>query len=161
MMTLKIGDKEYIFEFTFEASEKTELVQKMFNIMSGSYIIRNVKEDEEGDVLSVKDAMISGVSEMVADIPTICKIAFHAGLLENNPVSEEEAKRLMKQYMKENKVSFKKLYEDFKKCMEDDGFFDLSGITEMIQEMEVEEKKEEETEKKVPQDHKKKQTSTK
>jgi len=80
-------------------------------------------------------AMIDGASEMVADVPRICRIAFYAGLLEHNPVSEIEAKELMKQYMKENKLSFNKLFEDLKQFMEDDGFFDLSGLTDMIQKM--------------------------
>ena len=44
--------------------------------------------------------------------------------------------------------------------MEEDGFFDLSGLKEMIEEMYPETKKEEKP-KKVPQDHKRKQASAK
>ena len=54
--------------------------------------------------------------------------------------------------MKENKISFRKLFEDIKTCMEDDGFFDLSGLTEMLSEMNPTEKKKQV---KKPQDHKK------
>ena len=32
-------------------------------------------------------------------------------------------------------MSFYRLFEDLKKYMEEDGFFDLSGITEMLQQM--------------------------
>lgn len=145
MMTLNIGGEDYVFEFTFEAAEKKDLVQKMFSVMSGAYVLRNAGEDVEENAKSANAAMIDGISEMVADIPSICRMAFHAGLLENNPVSEEVAKELMKTYMKDNKYSFKKLYEDFRKCMEDDGFFGLSGIEGMLLEMEA---KEEKTEKK-------------
>lgn len=152
MNTIKIGEKEYVLEFTFEAVEHKNLVQSMFNIMSGAYI---VKTEENGVT-----AMIDGVSAMVADIPHICKIAFYAGLLEHNPVSEEEAKTLMKEYMKENKLSYSKLFEDLKGYMEDDGFFDLSGLNDMLQTMQ---ESAEQTKKqpKTPQDHKKKSTSTK
>ena len=141
MKALKIADKEYVLEFTFEAAEHKNLVQSMFNIMSGAYIVKN--EDEA----NAANAMINGVAEMVADIPRICRTAFYAGLLENNTVSEEDAKKLMKQYMKENQLSYKKLFENLKECMEDDGFFELSGLEEMMQEIweKVEEKNAEKT----------------
>lgn len=157
MKTIKIGEKEYTLEFTFEAAEHKNLVQMMFNILSGAYIVRNGKKEE-----MVAAAMINGVSEMVADIPHICRTAFYAGLLESNRVDEETAKELMKQYMKENKLSFNGLYEFLKGCMEEDGFFDLSGITEMVKQMNqsVQEQVREKATK-APQDHKKKSTSTK
>lgn len=157
MKTIKIGEKDYTLEFTFEAAERKNLVQMMFNVLSGAYIVRNGKSDE-----MVVSAMINGVSEMVADIPHICKIAFYAGLQENSPVSEEEAKALMKQYMKENKLSFNGLYEFLKGCMEEDGFFDLSGIMEMVDQMNQSMQEQiQEKAVKVPQDHKKKSTSAK
>lgn len=157
MKTIKIGEKEYTLEFTFEAAEHKNLVQMMFNVLSGAYIVRNGRSDE-----MVVSAMINGVSEMVADIPCICKIAFYAGMQENNPVSEEEAKALMKQYMKENRISFNGLYEFLKGCMEEDGFFDLSGITEMVDQMNQSMQEQNgERASKAPQDHKKKSTSAK
>lgn len=134
MKTLKIGEKEYSLEFSFAAAEHKALVQNMFNVMSGAYIVKN-SVGAVADKESTTTAMINGVSEMVADIPQICRVAFYGGLLENNPVKEDEAKELMKQYMMENKMSFHRLFEELKQCMEDDGFFDLSGLTEMIQSM--------------------------
>lgn len=157
MKTIRIGEKEYTLEFTFEAAEHKNLVQMMFNVLSGAYIVRNGKSDE-----MIVSAMINGVSEMVADIPHICKTAFHAGLQENSSVSEEESKALMKQYMKENKLSFNGLYEFLKGCMEEDGFFDLSGITEMVDQMNQSMQEQvQEKAVKAPQDHKKKSTSAK
>lgn len=135
MKTIKIGEKEYVLEFSFEAAENKDCVQSMFEIMSGSYFAKRGLADGNKNNAAAAVAMIDGASEMVADVPRICRIAFYAGLLENNPVSESEAKELMKQYMKENKLSFSKLFEDLKQCMEDDGFFDLSGLTDMIQQM--------------------------
>ena len=102
--------------------------------------------------------MIDGSGNMIAELPHICVTAFYAGLLENNPVPQDEAKTLMKAYMKENKLSFKMLYEELRQCMEDDGFFDLSGLREMSESMN-EEMEEKIT--KIPQDHRKKQTGTK
>ena len=59
---------------------------------------------------------------------------------------------------------YEALFEEIKKAMEDDGFFELSGITAMLEEManNVEEATQEQKKPTVvPQDHKKKQTSTK
>ena len=160
MKTLTIGGNEYKLEYTFKASEHKDTVQKMFKVLSGAYLMRKGvvidETDEEKAREAMINAMIDGSAEMVADVPHIVKSAFYAGLLEHNPKSEEEAYSLMKEYMKENKISFRKLFEDIKECMEDDGFFDLSGLTEMLQEMNGTPKKT----KKVPQDHKK-PTSTK
>lgn len=133
MRTIKIGDKEYVIEYTFEAAEHKNTVQKMFNVLTGAYALKSsVGAENEQDAAA---GMIDGVSGMVADIPHIVKTAFYSGLLEHNPVSEEESKNLMKQYMKENKISYHKLFEDIKTYMEEDGFFDLSGLKEMVEKM--------------------------
>lgn len=161
MKILNINEKEYTLEYSFMAAEHNETVQKMFNVVSGAYLIRkaNITGENKEDIAN---AMLEGTGEMVADIPHIVKTAFYSGLLENHDVSREEAYDLMKQYMKENKISFKKLFDDIKECMEEDGFFDLSGLTEMLEEMNqsVENQTKKRTPK-TPQDHKKKSTGTK
>ena len=161
MLNLKIGEKEYTLVYSFMAAVHNETVQKMFNVVSGAYLIRkaNITGENKEDIAN---AMLEGTGEMVADIPHIVKTAFYSGLLENHNVSQEDAYDLMKQYMKENKISFKKLFDDIKTCMEDDGFFDLSGLTEMMEEMNqsVETQTKKRTPK-TPQDHKKKSTGTK
>lgn len=136
MKTISINNNEYVLEYSFKAVEHKEIVQKMFNVMSGAYLVKDA-DPEAADANKGKAlaAMINGVSEMVADVPHIVKCAFYAGLLENHEMSEDEAYQLMKQYMKENKYSFNKLFEDIKACMEDDGFFDLSGLNDMMEKM--------------------------
>ena len=162
MFNLIIGEKEYTLEYSFMAAEHNETVQKMFNVVSGVYLIKKTSLDGADSKEDIASAMLDGTGEMVADIPHIVKTAFYSGLLEHHEISKEEAYELMKQYMKENKISFKKLFDNIKKCMEDDGFFDLSGLTDMLEEMnssvgETSKKKSPKT----PQDHKKKQTGTK
>lgn len=167
MKKITVNGTEYTLEYSFMAAEHKETVQKMFDVLSGAYMLRKAGAIEDGGSSgdAVANAMIDGTGEMVADIPRITRICFYSGLLENHELSEEEAHDVMKSYMKENKVSFKKLFDDIKECMEDDGFFDLSGLTEMITEMnknfEEETNTEQEKTPKAPQDHKKKQTSTK
>lgn len=140
MKVLNIGGKEYKLEYSFEAAEHKQTVQKMFNIVSGAYMFKSENPLE---------AIIAGTTEMIGDIPGIVRTAFYSGLLENNPVSEEESVSLMRQYMKENGKNYRNLYDDIFKCMEDDGFFDLSGLTEAVKMMsEIPEKMTEKKQKK-------------
>lgn len=160
MIKFTVDEKEYTLKFSFSAAEHKDTVQKMFNVLSGVYLIdgmngANEKEDAKNIAIV---AMLKGTSNMVSDIPHIVKTCFYSGLLECNPMSEKDADNLRKRYMEENKISYKRLFEDIKKCMEDDGFFDLSGLTEMMEEMN---KSAEKALRKIPQDHKKKSTSTK
>lgn len=163
MKHILANGKEYTLEYSFMAAEHKETVQKMFNVVSGAYLIKRAgaMEGAENSREAVAFAMIDGTGEMVADIPHIVKTAFYSGLLENHSVSEEEAYEIMKAYMKENKISFKKLFDDIKTCMEGDGFFDLSGLTEMLNEMNANVEQNAERIKKQPQDHKKKSSGTK
>ncbi|MFQ9515336.1 MAG: hypothetical protein ACLRZ9_05870 [Eubacterium sp.] len=157
MRIIKIGEKEYKLEFTFAAAEYKSIVQSMFNVMSGAYIVKNGNVDDDNSAMK---AMFDGAGEMVAEIPHIAKDAFYAGLLEHNTITKEQSNELLKQYMVENKMSFRKVFEDIKKYMEEDGFFDLSGLNEIIKEMNQTTEEETKTVK-TPQDHKKKSTSTK
>lgn len=159
MLEISINKKTYTLEYSFKAIKHKKLLKMMFDVMSGAYTAKKIIQAGEDNPANSLIAMFDGSSDMVADIPEICEIAFYAGLLENNPVSEEESYELMKQYMKENKVSFKKLYEDIRKCMEDDGFFDLSGLTETLEQAQkMQEQMDEKVENKVvPMDHQKKQ----
>ena len=154
MKAITVNGNEYKLEFGFEAVEHKELVKKMFDIVSGAIFVKSAKDLSK----PTSEDMIDGSGNMIAELPHICVTAFYAGLLENNPVPQDEAKILMKAYMKENKLSFKMLYEELRQCMEDDGFFDLSGLREMSESMN-EEMEEKIT--KIPQDHRKKQTGTK
>lgn len=138
MKTININGNEYKLEYSFAAAEHKATVQKMFNVVSGAYLVKDAAFDTEENESKKNTVatMINGVSEMVADIPHVVKTAFYSGLLENHPnITEDEAYQLMKQYMKENKISFNKLFENIKECMEDDGFFDLSGLKEMLESM--------------------------
>jgi len=163
MKTIKVNGKEYVLKYSFEAAENRNVVQKMFNLLSGAFVFKKMTNPNANKVEEIS-AAFDGSAEMISEIPHVCRDAFYAGLLEENPVSEEEAKELMKQYMKDNKLSFFKLYEEIRGIMEDDNFFELSGIADMLKKMNesAEQETEEQEEKitKIPQDHKPKQKST-
>lgn len=137
MKNITINGENYILEYTFEAAQYRDLVQTMFNIKSGSFVAKRAVTSQgyvDEESASVR-AMFDGVSDMVAEVPHVCITAFYAGLLENNPVTQVESKILMKTYMKENNLTFDDLYNELNSCMEDDGFFDLSGLTATLKQM--------------------------
>lgn len=161
MLEISIKDKQYKLEYTFEAVRHKALLKMMFDIMSGAYTTKKILAIQNENEANAVVAMLDGTSDMVADIPEITEIAFYAGLLENNPVDKAEAKSLMKQYMIDNKLSFNALYTQIKECMENDGFFDLSGINEMLEQMNKAMTESQDNKKVIPMDHQKKKSTSK
>lgn len=132
MITFDIDNKEYKLEFGFDAAENKDIVQKMFDYMTGAYIYK-----ENGNTIT---AMSNGAAKMVADYSEVCQMAFYAGCLQHNAVSRAEAKTLTRAYITQrrkidSKYGYYQLFDDIKKCMEDDGFFVLSGLQETIEQM--------------------------
>jgi len=164
MNILTIGGKEYQIEYSFEAAEYKGCVDKAFKVISGAYMVRHGSFDED-DKQGMMEILIDGTADMVSDLPTMVLSFLYAGLLENNPVAnEQEAKALFKQFIKENpqdeRASFFGMFEFLKQCMEDDGFFKLTGLDKMIEKMKPETEPQSKSVK-IPQDRKKKSTSTK
>lgn len=165
MKILTIGGKDYKVEFSFEAAEYKDCVDSIFKVISGSYIMKNGPTDEN-EKISVATAILNGTSDMVSDIPKIAVTALYAGLLENNPVENEQAaKALFKQFVKENpddeRASFWGMYDFLRDCMEEDGFFKLTGMDKVIAQMSEAAEEQKSKSGKIPQDHKRKSTSTK
>lgn len=165
MKILTIGGKEYKVEFSFEAAEYKDCVDRVFKVVSGSYIMKN-GPSEEGEKISIAAAVMNGTSDMVSDIPKVAIVALYAGLLENNPVeSEQAAKTLFKQFVKENpddeRASFWGMYNFLRDCMEEDGFFKLTGMDKVIGKLNEAAEDQKSKSGKTPQDHKRKSTSTK
>ena len=132
MITFDIDNKEYKLEFGFDAAENKDIVQKMFDYMTGAYIYK-----ETGNTVT---ATSNGAAKMVADYSEVCQMAFYAGCLQHNAVSRAEAKTLTRVYITQrrkidSKYGYYQLFDDIKKCMEDDGFFVLSGLQETIEQM--------------------------
>lgn len=174
MRILTIGGKEYKIEFSFDAAEYKACVDKVFKVVSGGYIMKRGITGEEGKA-EMAEAMMDGPADMISDMASLSITCFYAGLLENTPVKDEKAaKQLFKQFVKENpdddRASFLGMYEFLKGCMEEDGFFKLTGLDKYLKDMsEAMEKAAKEVEKgtkqsalpKIPTDRKKKSTSTK
>lgn len=129
MKIITVGGKDYKLEFSFGAAENKDIVQRMFNFTSGAYILKGGN--------NMAEAVLNGTSDMISDIAETCVSAFHAGCIDNNPITMDEARELTRAYIKENKTNYRKLFEEIKTWMEEDGFFDLSGINDMLTEMSV------------------------
>lgn len=168
MMNINVNGKEYKVEFSFGAAECKEIVQKMFEYITSSCLSTISAETAKSESEAAKLAF-DALAEAVSKVSEICVTAIYAGCIDNNPVTMDEAKELTRAYVTEKRKTdksygYRTLFEEIRKVMEDDGFFELSGITAMLEEMadNVEEATQEQKKPTVvPQDHKKKQTSTK
>lgn len=160
MKIINVEGKEYTLRWGIRASMHKNLVNRMFKILTGAYVAGNIENDNNRTLGLVLD----GTADMVADIPETVLIAFHAGLQQYHPMDNTESYELLEKYMEETKVDFFTLFEEVKQAMEDDGFFDQSGLTKMIEKMTGAIQEEAKVVKmpKAPQDKKpKKQTGTK
>lgn len=136
MLKLTIGEKEYTFEFSIEASMYKDCTEKV------TELFMNIMEAEGS-----KD--IKTMLSSVTDIPNVAMTAIYAGLLENHgPLGDgsvkcmADAKEIIKQYMREHKEDgegdFFTLINKMVACMEDDGFFELTGLKKLMMEAEAE-----------------------
>lgn len=131
MKTIKIGNEEYVLEFSFRAAMEQEVVQMMFDILVNADILKSSAESE-----TEAAGVLNGMSKMASSMPMVATKAFYAGLLEHHEgISRKEAENLMIEYMKQENISFRKVYVMITECMENDGFFDKSGLTEMVEEL--------------------------
>ena len=132
MRELKINGKIYILKFTHKAAKCQKCVQKVFELLTGASVMRGMDNREEPTLAG----MLTGVAYQVGEIPSLCDTLMYAGLKAENPVdTEEEAGDLLISYMEETGKDYAEIFESLKECMEEDGFFKISGIDKMIQNM--------------------------
>ena len=152
-MELKIGNKVYTVEFSVGASLCADCVEKTTSFMMATI-------NAEG-----KSAVKSIISNMT-ELPQTALAMLYGGLQkhhgrrgDNTVTSLDDAEDLLMEYILENKDKDNGNYFDlvglFIGQMELDGFFDMIGLTKLIQ-MGTKTVKP----KKTPQDHKKKATQS-
>lgn len=147
---LNIGGQEYRLEYSIEASLYADCVSSLTGLMAGIESAGN-KND------------IKKVLEEVSNVPQTALTLFYAGLMEahgdhpdgDGKVSDiQTAKRLIAQFMREHKEdeagNFFGIMQMCIEQMEEDDFFNLTGMTAMMESMTGKRKKQP----KVPQDHK-------
>ena len=132
MKTLKIGSESYTLEYNFEAAMESDVVQMESDIVTGASIAKETEIANGNEI----NAMLNATSKIVGSIPTFVSKAFYAGLLAHNEgIEKSDSDRLLKAYMKQEKLSFFGVNEIIQKCMQDDGFFESSGLMETISDL--------------------------
>lgn len=131
MLVLKIGEKEYKIEYSIEASLATDCVEQITNTVCGLNNSLN-----KNPIL----LLLGGVKNK----PKTALAMLYSGLLEHHGTAsgdgsitcENDAKKLMKQYFSEHKDdgagNYHALYSLLIGQMEDDGFFDLIGLEQTM-----------------------------
>lgn len=138
-MNIKVGEKNYEIEFTFEAAE-SEIVNKVYDFFTGAYLMKNAEE--------IKDDTGKQVDCTLKEFSTIPKMAIeflYMGLLEHHgkfgdidqSVTEiADAKAIYKQFAKENpddKISSHyELFIALRNQMEEDHFFKRVGVEQFM-----------------------------
>lgn len=128
MRTIKIGNEEYKFKYSIEASLYSECTEKITGLMLG------IAGSDSSD--AKRNFIVS-----LSNIPQTALHIFHAGLLEYQNVTFSDSKRLIAQYINEHKNdetgSFYGVLNMLIEDMEKDGFFELIGLGEMLKRMEA------------------------
>lgn len=150
MKIIKIKEKEYKFEFTFEAAMHESCVEKIVSIID-EMTIAQTQNDVKGCIASL------------AKTPKTVVSMVYAGLLEHHSdeiKNEKDASELIKTYFAEHKEdgtgNFVNLMSLMIETMEEDGFFNMIGLEEIFGANQTEEKTKKVA--KTPQDHKTKTT---
>ena len=127
-MRLTINGKDYTFVYSVEASLCEECVEKTTGIMVSIGEAQN-EEDIKKFVTSL------------SNVPQTVLSMFYAGLLENHGHeirSKEEAKLLLKAYLKEHadeeNANFYGILSMVIDQMREDGFFKLIGLEQLMKE---------------------------
>ena len=149
MKTINVNSKQYVLEFTFEAAMHEACVENVIGLIDGMAIAQ-ANNDVNGYVSGIAKAPKTVINMM------------YAGLLEhhgNEIKTVKDASNLIKEYFAEHKDdesgNFISLMSLLIECMDEDGFFKMIGLEEIMKADQTEETKKQS---KTPQDHKKKVT---
>lgn len=166
-MIIKVNNKEYTIEYTFEAAHNKKCVDVCWNQFTGAGMMKNAALNELEDSETTSKVMtLDNLIGFMSDIPETVITLLYAGLLEHHgpdsgdPVinTGRDARNLYKQFYKENPeselASDMEMFNAIKVQMEEDGFFKRIGLESFMEKMRQAESQGEL--KKAPQDHKKK-----
>ena len=126
MKKLTIENEEYTLEYTIGAAYNTEMVEKTILMQTGAYLMDDVNKGSLG--------LAYGSAKALSEIPKLCSLYFNAGLQEHHKLKAADSDRLMFMYMKENNLNFTALYKELQEVLNEDGFFEIIGLTEMLAE---------------------------
>ena len=133
MTEIRVAGKTYTIKFSYRAARYKNCADTVMSLL-----VRVGEAEEKEDLQAL-------VGE-VTDIPLKATELFYAGLLQmhgNHPKGDgsvpdiETAEELLDEYLEENrdqKLSYSTVLTSLIECMGNDGFFDLIGLNEMLEE---------------------------
>lgn len=122
---IKIGDREYAFEYSVEASLYGDFVEKLINFIDKYSLLYNGKKKITINKENVKESLRLASVEM----PQLAFIGFYAGLLEHEKLTISEVKELYKEYLKEYSLMPHMVLEKIFTMAAEDNFPQLIGLT--------------------------------
>ena len=132
MKRITIDNKEYIFEFTIEASLYDDCTKSVMDLFVKGGMVSGAATDADLD--GAREYLL----ETIATLPQKAITLLYAGLLEHHGSeirSKEDAKELLATYLDESKKSFRDVLGDMMGIMGDDNFFDLTGLNQIMTEV--------------------------
>lgn len=132
---IKIGGKDYKFEYTIEASLYQDFVKRLteftmsFGGLMAKYDITGKNIKTENDLIDTSvEAMTDIMVKSTTQIPKLAIEGFYAGLIEHEKLSNQEAFDLYKQYLQEYRKKPSDVLREIMDKVQEDNFFDLIGL---------------------------------
>ena len=139
MKKITVNKKEYTLEFSIEASLYDECTMSIMDMFVKGGMVQGAAETND-----VEDAM-TNLMQTIANLPQRTLTVFYAALLEHHGPegdgsiqSMSDAKRVLADYLKEKKKSFRDVFADMMALMEKDSFFDLIGLNQVTNDLKKE-----------------------
>lgn len=153
MKRITIGNKEYTFEYSIEASLYDECTTTIMDTFVKLGMTQNSAESND------MEAALENFLESIALIPQKTLSIFYAGLLEHHGPdgdksvnSKSDAKKILKTYLDEKNLSFRDVFAEMTELMVNDNFFEKIGLNQITDELKKETEKETKTSNKAGKD---------
>lgn len=137
MKKITINKKEYTLEFSIEASLYDECTKSIMDMIVKGGMVQGAAEANNAE-----DAL-NNLIQTIADLPQRTLTLFYAALLEHHGPEGDgsiqgrsDAKKVLADYLKEKKKSFRDVFGEMMDLMGKDNFFDLTGLSQIAKENE-------------------------
>lgn len=142
MRRLTINGKEYTFKFSIEASLYNECTEATMNMILAYGEAQGEAESVKNGDEYARDHFMSAMRKLLstsANVPRTALTLFYAGLLEhhsstgdNSIRSIDDAKKVLTDYLNESGKNFHDVMNMMMECMGEDHFFELTGLSKVL-----------------------------
>ena len=142
MRRLTINGKEYTFKFSIEASLYNECTEATMNMILAYGEAQGEAESVKLGDKDAPDRFMSAMRKLLstsANVPKTALTLWYAGLLEchsasgdNSIRSMDDAKKVLADYLRESGQNFHDVLNMMMECMGEDHFFELTGLSRVL-----------------------------